>query len=321
MCREGGQRGIMKSARMLFWGLCFALFWGGYAHAQEAQVQQQTQQGAIEELRRSQRYIVIPKLSPDDREEFGEQVVLTEKPAQPILTLFTDNQLLFESNALLTRNNAESDALFISTTGFGIQPPLPEDWKKVILAFNGRFQAYRYNDHNDLNFHIYTGGMVTGYQFDDLLSVLVGNSYSIYYNEESYDHFFNETAHFVSVNRAFPLADDLAAYVGGQVQYRNTDPARFTRMEYDLFGGIRYALDEKWVAQIYARAEFQDYLSSDLSTRNDWNLQPVLSLTYYFNEWLNARIIGHYTYNNSNINVFDYQNFESGAGISITGQF
>jgi hypothetical protein len=319
---EGRQRGTMKSARTLFLGICCALTLGASVHAQQAaQVQQQSQQGAVEEFRRSQRFVVIPKLSADDREEFGEQVVLTEKPAQPILTLYTDNQLLFESNALLTRNNAESDALFISTTGFAIQPPLPEEYKKLILAFTGRFQAYRYDDHNELNFHIYTGGMITGYQVDDLLSVLVGNNYSAYYNEESYDHFFDETAHYVSVNRAFPIADDLAAYAGAQVQYRNTQPADFSRMEYDIFGGLRYALDPKWVAQIYARVEYQDYLASDLSKRHDWNLQPVLSLTYYFNEWLNARIIGHYTYNYSNLNVFHYQNFESGGAIAITGQF
>lgn len=289
--------------------------------AQEAQVQQQTQQGAVEEIRRAQRYIVIPKLSPDDREEFGEQVVLSEKPVQPIFTGFTDNQYLFESNALLTRDNEESDRLFVSTTGFGIQPPMPEEWKKVILSFNGRFQVYRYDDHDDLNFHIYTGGLTAGYQVDDLLTVLTGNNYSVYYNEDSYNHFFEETSHYVSVNRAIPIADDLAAFVGGQVQYRNTNPARFSRMEYDLFGGVRYALDEKWIAQIYARVEYQDYLASSLSSRNDWNLQPVLSLTYYFNEWVNARIIGHYTYNNSNQNVFDYHNFESGAALALTASF
>ena len=289
--------------------------------AQEAQVQQQTQQGTAEEIRRAQRYIFIPKLSPDDREEFGEQVVLSEKPVQPIFTMYTDNQYLFESNSLLTRDDEESDLLFVSTTGFGIQAPMPEEWKKVILAFHGRFQVYRYNDHDDLNFHIYNGGMIAGYQVDDLLTVLMGNNYSVYYNEDSYHHFFEETAHYISVNRAIPIADDLAAFVGGQVQYRNTSPAQFSRMEYDLFGGVRYALDEKWIAQIYTRVEYQDYLASGLSNRNDWNIQPVLSLTYYFNEYVNARIMGHYTYNNSSINVFDYHNFESGAAITITGSF
>jgi hypothetical protein len=289
--------------------------------AQEAQVQQQTQQGAVEEMRRSQKYIVIPKLSEDDREEFGEQVVLTEKPAQPIITAYTDNQWLFESNGQLTRNDPESDMLFISTTGFGIMPPLPEEMSKVILSLNGRFQAYRYSDHDELNFHIYSGGLTGGYQVDDLLTVLTGHSYNVYYNEDSYNHFFEETNHYVSVNRAIPIQEDLAAFVGGQAQYRNTSPARFSRMEYDLFGGIRYALDEKWVAQIYGRAEYQDYLSSAFSRRNDWNLQTVLSLTYYFNEWLSARVMGHYTYNNSSINVLDYQNFETGAGFTISGSF
>ena len=301
--------------------MTIALALAAPGRAQQAQVQQQSQQGAVEEIRRAQRYVVVPKLSPDDQEEFGEQVVLTEKPVQPIFIPYTDNQLLFESNALLTRDNAESDMLFVSTTGFGIQPPLPEDWKKVILVFNGRYQVYRYNDQNQLNFHIYTGGVTGGYQVDDLLTVLTGHSYNIYYNEESYDHFFDETDHYISVNRAIPIADDLAAFAGSQIQYRNTNPARFSRMEYDLFGGIRYALDEKWIAQIYGRVEYQDYLASSLSTRNDWNLQPVLSLTYYFNEWVSARITGHYTYNNSSINVLDYQNFESGGGITFTAQF
>ncbi len=308
----------MTHTQTIFWAiivLCLAM----PGRAQQTQVQQQSQQGAVEEIRRAQKYVVVPKLSPEDQEEFGEQVVLTEKPVQPIFTGYTDNQLLFESNALLTHGNEESDMLFISTTGFGIQPPLPEDWKKVILVFNGRFQAYRYNDQNQLNFHIYTGGVTAGYQVDDLLSVLTGHSYNIYYNEESYDKFFEETDHFISVNRAIPIADDLAAFVGAQVQYRNTAPARFSRMEYDLFGGVRYALDEKWVAQIYERAEYQDYVAN--FTRHDWNLQSVLSLTHYFNEWASARIMGHYTYNNSSINVLDYQNFESGGAITFTAQF
>src|SRR3989338_5605070 len=94
------------------------------AFGQEAQVQQESQQEARDKARRAERTIVIPKLSPDDREEFGEQIVLTERPPEPIFTAYTDNQLLFTSNALLTRDNIESDALFISTTGFAIEPPL-----------------------------------------------------------------------------------------------------------------------------------------------------------------------------------------------------
>jgi hypothetical protein len=260
--------------------------------AQEAQVQQESQTEAREEMRRAQRYVVIPKLSPDDREEFGEQVVLTEKPVEPIFTAYTDNQLLFTSNALLTRDNEESDALFISTTGFAIEPPLGEECKDVILAFTGRFQAYRYDDHDELNFHIFSGGLTAGYQLDEAWTVLTGHSYNDFFNEDTYDDFFQETAHYLSINHSIPIADDLAAYVGAQVQYRNTAPARFSRMEYDLFGGIRYALDEKWVAQLYERAEYQDYLASDFSNRRDVNLLTVLSLTYYFNDWCNVRVLG-----------------------------
>jgi hypothetical protein len=290
--------------------------------AQEAQVQQESQTEAREEeMRRSQRYVVIPKLSPDDREEFGEQVVLTEKPVEPIFTVFTDNQLLFTSNALLTRDNEESDALFISTTGFAIEPPLGEEYKDVILAFNGRFQAYRYSDHDELNFHIFSGGLTAGYQLNELWTVLTGHSYNIFYNEDTYDDFFQETAHYASINRSIPIADDLAAFVGGQAQYRNTSPARFSRMEYDLFGGLRYALDEKWLAQIYERIEYQDYLASGFSNRGDVNLLTVLSLTYYLNDWCNVRVLGSYTYNNSSLNQFKYHNFNAGGGINLTARF
>lgn len=314
----------MIAVRTTYLWLVFALAWSAVGWAQQStapaqsQVQQQSQQGATEQMKRAQRYIVVPKLSPDDQEEFGQQVVLAEKPVQPIFIASTDNQLLFESNALLTHDGQQSDMLFISTTGFNIIPPLPEEYKKFILNFNGRFQAYRYGEQRQLNFHIYTGGVTGGYQFDELTTLLTGHSYNIYYNEQTYDHFFDETDHYVSINRAIPIAEDLAAFTGAQVQYRNTSPALFERMEYDLFGGIRYALDEKWVAQAYQRAEYQQYITN---TRQDWNLQTVLSLTYYFNEWVSARIMGHYTYNNSNNNTLDYQNFESGGGITFTAQF
>ena len=123
------------------------------SQTQQAQVQQEQQ---VDSEKRGQRYLAIPKLSPEDREEFGEQVVLQPTPSVPIFTGYTDNQLLFTSNALLTPTNEESDMIFISTTGFGIEPPMPDGWQKLHLSLNGRFQVYRYDDHDELNFHIYT---------------------------------------------------------------------------------------------------------------------------------------------------------------------
>lgn len=284
-----------------------------------SQVQQAEQQQAIEAPRRIQKYVVIPKLSPDDQEEFGQQVVLSAKPSKPIFTGYTDNQLMWTSNALLTQSNEVGDMLFISTTGFGIEPPLPEGCENLILNFYGRFQAYRYDIQDQINFHVYTGGANVGYKFDEDWVVLIGNNYNIFYDEPVYNDFYQETDHNINATRNFAIADDLFAYAGTQIQYRNSSPARFARVEYDLFGGVRYALDPQWVAQIYERAEFQDYTADD--TRRDWNLLTVLSLSYYFNDWCNVRVFGNYTYNSSNRLANSYENVNLGGGATLLIQF
>ena len=280
-------------------------------------MEQQRQDQDIE--RPQKRFQYIPKLSADDRDEFGEQVVLAPEKEQPIFTGYTDNQLMFTSNTFLSRADKESDMLFISTTGFSIEPPLPEEWDKWTFSFFGRYQAYRYDDHDELNFHLYTGGLTAGYQIDDLWTVLFNNSYNIFYNEDSYDAFFKETDHQLTLYRNIPIDDQWGAFAGYQIQFRNTAPAHFSRVENDLFAGVRYAIDEKWMAQLYERLERQDY--TQRGARKDWNILTVLSLTYYFNDWCNARIFGSYTQNDSNQDVADYNNFNGGGGVNLQVKF
>ncbi len=314
-------------AKLLGLGMVAGCLLGAPAISQEPQVQQQQQQ------QKPQKSILDEQVEdffmPIGSEELGVQRILRRIRRQPWIYLTSASDFVFTSNVKLEDKNPGDDLLFVQSLDVTVVPPTI---KAARVALFYRHQFFRYVDHYDLNFDADSIGLNASWPLGKHWTVFAGYS-GLWLQSHSADHrpgdneFYKEGDLLAGASFIKAIHPRIAIYTGGQIDFHHASPADYTRLTGTVFGGARFAIINKLVAELSHRFQYEDHLhrfqnaSENISSRTDFRNNISASLTYYIRDWANVRLSASQIWNNSDAANHDYNVFNGGATLTLSYKF
>jgi hypothetical protein len=264
----------------------------------------------------------------DGDSDLGEQFLLQRAPER------TPIRLRFLSDAWWSNNLAATDR--IKQEGWFWANYLEASWRPRLAPhlFLDSFAAqsvYKYEGGN-LDFESTQIGLGVIKIFPNLDDLAVFGRYEYLYthaNNPSYrvligagehltDHFHR--LRFGTQKNLFIRPLD-SAYAAADAAFNlDTDPSSLERNEYSFQIGYNRDLSRNFKTSLYYRAAWLDYQNSG---REDWNQTIGIELSYLINDWARLHTSLFYANNDSNTSggLDDYETFQTGIGIGLTGKF
>lgn len=273
--------------------------------------------GVADELRPGESSLEQAPWSPRT-EDIGEQLILKEMEKYQIFTAFADASYYTTDNVALTSRGELDDQYFVGQIGLSAQPKLG---KSLFGEVTIRQQFFRYNEFDSLDFD----GLDAGAGLTYITEKLTGVAFFTRYNykrltdaEENNEFFTSHTWKF-GVQKPFILSRAHFFYVALSSEFAlATEPEFSRRNQYSFDAGYYVNLTRSISAQLYYRGSYYDYYESD---RGDWNHIAGISAEYNVTDWLSVNIFGTYSFNRSNIPVFDYDAGNAGGGLALRLKF
>jgi hypothetical protein len=314
------------------------------SRAQPAAVQQlqNTQQG----LKQQQPLLGIesgtnnaPELYPGENADVGPQRILKVTPSRTWFEVYLDSQAFFTGNALLTQHGAQSAGVFVNTAQFAVVPVPPLDLgagKLTPLAgFRSQWYNYSLNTPPNLDFDAQTAFVAAKYRFDEKWELDGELDYTRLLGQSSYNEFYREWVPNLTVQRLFPLEDNLLASISWQSAYHFTDvpPIAFSvtptdannRLDNILTFSLSYQPAPKFIIQPYYSVGYtyypRDPFSATSTSRNDLMNSLGLSVAYYFSPKVAIRTFISADDRASDNSIANYANYNVGVDVSLVIRF
>ena len=239
-------------------------------------------------LNRAMTEQIAPELYPGEMDDVGPQFLLAPThgaASHKWFEVFTDAQLYYTSNALLTEKGNADTGLAVSTLFVQARHTLSEQW---------------------------TAGL--GLDYNRLLS-----------RENEWAEFYTELVPSWYLERNFTFGENAALTAGlyGSYHWTHTDdPVAHINDRLDTSFGITYSyeLAPSLVAQPYYRIQWSHYTTN--SDRNDMYHTLGFGLSYAISEKAIVRtFIGYENRNSTDTLIADYGKWDSGAGLTLNVQF
>lgn len=323
---------------------CFAAL-VSMAHAQVPQAIEQTESlkrrsQSQEMLDKYQQMEAAPELFKGELTDVGPQSILKLKQRKTYFEAVLDSQFFFTSNMLLQEDgpgvNLTDTTVFVNTAQVALAPRPYQVGKGLLaprLGFRHQWFNYGLGDVprvNAFDFDVQTvftdlryrfaGNWVAEVGFDALRLLNHTPAYS------TYDEFYRElvTRWGLQWQHAFTETRVFAAGYEGAWHFSNTpgNPQRNLndRGDHSLLLAYTHALTPQFVLQPYYRFQYTMY--SAVPSRNDFLHTTGISLNYYFNRWLAARVFYAYDHKDSDDPlVADYRKHDGGLGVNVTFRF
>jgi len=254
--------------------------------------------------------------SPGD-DDLGVQQILKEKEKIKSWQVFGEVAGYYTSNAALLSQNTLADSFLVTGFGVSYQKELPNSF---IVSANARQQFFRYADYSSLDFDSFNIGTQLTYLFRDFHEIAVYSryNYNLLTRPTWKDHFFDCHTLAFGTQKIFPVSKAQYWFTGGELAFNWADPTGYGRNEYNFFLGYNAQLTKALNANLYYRMGLFDYHSS---SRTDVNNTVTLALSYTLFE--NCSITGSVSgiWNDSNRDVFAYNVFNPGGGLTLQYRF
>jgi|ERR1051325_5940672 hypothetical protein len=302
----------------------------GMVQAQNPQVRQLERIGPATQPQTNALEVVGSKEA-EESGDLGKQVILQTVPRVRMFEIFSDTQVIYDSNPLLVRNQEKADGLLYQTFQLSFTPHLVD---KLVTSMYLRYQFIRYFDNSRFDFDALGAGLNLGYPVLDWLTAYGGWSAERLDEAHGGNTFYEEYDTQLGLRASFPLGKRANYFFGYQFDWRPSDPHEFNRVDHFAFLGLNLQLIEKLTAQFLYRFRYEDYLEDskvlvDLGppvittrkSRSDIENLVSFALVYPFNEYVNVRAYVLYSNNDSTRRIFDYDVVNVGGGLNLSFRF
>lgn len=250
-----------------------------------------------------------------DDASFGVQQLLKQQERVKPFTAFAEISGFVTSNVALTRRDEIQDSFLVATFGLQYRTMLTS---ALQLEATVRGGIFRYNRVSALNFVSVDAGVGLTYHAEKLggLDFFGRYNFADFINDRNGDSFFQNHSLTLGAQKTIPLSKAHNLYAGASVQGALSDPASEQRNEYVAFAGYHAQLTQALEADLLYRYGYYDYTKGP---RGDHNHSVTLSVRYAIGEWGSAFASAFAARNRSNIDVFDYDvgNIGAGGGLSL----
>lgn len=276
-----------------------------------------------------------PELYPGENADVGPQRILKVTPSRTWFEVYLDSQVFFTGNALLVGDATNHAAVFVNTAQFAVVPvpPLQFGSGKLTPLVGVRSQWYNYslNSPPNLDFDAQTAFIAAKYRLSEKWEVDGELDYTRLVTQHSYTQFYTEWVPNLTVQRLFPLDDNLLASISWQAAYHFTHVGTAAptdindRLDNILTFSLSYQPAPKFIIQPYYSVEYtyysRDPFSATSTSRNDLLNSLGLSVAYYFSPKVALRTFISADDRTSDNSVANYANYNVGLDVSLVIRF
>jgi Putative beta-barrel porin 2 len=255
--------------------------------------------------------------SPGDS-DIGQQLILKEVPKNRWFRAYADAFGYWTNNAANTSIGEVDDWFWGGRVGFGYQPRIA---KKLFADIDVQQQLYRYDKFDALDFESLDASAGLLYIEPKLASTIFfvqGN-----YNRISNDDFGNELLNSVSIRAGaqklflIDRRNSIQLTIMGDWDVY-TDLDRLERHEYIGDVTYRFKIMRDLVFALNYRYVWLDYRQVD---RGDSLNIIGGSLTWSPKKWIDVYATSNFSFNDSDIDAFDYETTTLGGGVGLKIKF
>jgi hypothetical protein len=280
-----------------------------------------------------------PELYPGENMDVGPQRILKVTPSRTWFEVYLDSQAFFTGNPLLVGAATNHAVIFVNTAQFAVVPvpPLQFGSGKLTPLVGVRSQWYNYNFKSPLNldFDAQTAFIAAKYRLSEKWEVDGELDYTRLVTQHSYTQFYTEWVPNFTVQRLFPISDNMLGSISWQTAYHFTDVPAVSgsatpndvnnRLDNILTFSLSYQPAPKFVIQPYYSVEYtyysRDPYSVTSASRNDLVNSLGLSCAYYFTPKVALRTFISADFRASDNSAANYENYNIGADVSLVVRF
>ncbi|MBA3543530.1 MAG: hypothetical protein H0T83_03690 [Chthoniobacterales bacterium] len=255
--------------------------------------------------------------SPNDS-DLGEQAILKRVEKYEPFTLETGVPIYYTSNVALVNRGRVSDVIIAPVIGVTYAPRLKQT---LYGEFTVRQQFFYYQDVSSFDFASFDvlAGLVYYMPSFHNLTLRANLDYNRLTGTDNFDDFFSNVALGVSAEIPFRIGRAQQVSVGADANvslYATPDPPQ--RNDFGVYLGYSVNLARNLTLNAAGRLVVRPY---DTGGRTDVSEILALSANYHIRDWLTVSAISTFVANQSNRDVFDYEVFNIGGGITLTWKF
>jgi hypothetical protein len=318
-------------------GLVF--FWLVSLHAQPVNVQQfqntQQAQQLQQPLPGLNTATNAPEIYPGENADTGPQRILRLAPRPDYFSVLLDSQVFYSDNANFAQGSAIiGSAVFVNTAQIAFTPPemkLGPGKFAPAAGFISQWYNYGSDRMQSLDFNAQTAFISGRYNLGNWQFGL-GVNYTRLLDQGDYAQTYSEWLPALTVQRIFPVNDDLLFVIGNQVDYHFTSVPPETgtsteinnRFDEAVNLTISWQITRQLSFQPYYRFQYSNYRYDTLQNgdRNDYLNSFGVTLAYYFNKNFSVRTFFNYNVKQSDDSFTPaYHEYNGGVGANLNFSF
>ncbi len=255
--------------------------------------------------------------SPNDS-DLGEQAILKRVEKYQPFTFETGVPIYYTSNVALTDNGRRSDVIIAPVIGVTYAPKLG---KTLYGDFTLRQQFFYYQDLSSFDFASFDAIAGLVYYVPQLHNLVLRANldYNRLTGTDDFDDFFSNVGLGLNAEIPIPIGRAQQISLGADAYvslYATPDPPQ--RNDFGVYAGYSVNLSRNFSLNAAGRLVVRPY---DHGGRTDVSEILALSANYRIRDWLTVSAISSFVANQSNQNVFDYEVFNIGGGITLSWKF
>ncbi|MGK0189514.1 MAG: hypothetical protein ACI9R3_005331 [Verrucomicrobiales bacterium] len=255
--------------------------------------------------------------------EFGEMPILYRRSNWEPFSVRLDLDVTYTGNATLAPGHEINDVFFREALTLSYTPQIKGS---LFGDISVRQASHVYDEIGELDFDsidLYAGGIyilprempVIGdastffrYRFNELYERAFSNS------------FYENQSIVIGVQKTWRPRRGHSFYLGYTSAFSvETDPEQFQRHEHSWFTGYKIKWTDQFGSSLNYRGSYYDY--TNFGGRSDVNNILALDATYELTDWAALKAFASYTWNESDMDQFDYESGAIGAGITLQVRF
>jgi len=255
--------------------------------------------------------------SPNDT-DLGEQAILKRVEKYQPFTLETGVPIYYTSNVALVDRGRVSDVIIAPVVGLTYAPQFQ---KTLYGEFTLRQQFFYYQDVSSFNFASFDAlaGIVYYIPSFHNLALRANIDYNRLTGTDDFDDFFSDVL--LNLNAEVPIrigrAQQLSFGANASISLYAT-PSPPQRNDFAVYAGYSVNVSRNLSLNAAASLAVRPY---DSGGRTDVSEILSFSANYRIRDWLTISAITSFVANQSNQDVFDYEVFNGGGGITLSWKF
>ncbi len=255
--------------------------------------------------------------SPNDT-DLGEQAILKRVEKYEPFTLETGVPIYYTSNVALVDRGRVNDVIIAPVIGITYSPRIQ---KTLYGEFTLRQQFFYYQDFSSFNFASFDALAGLVYHVPKLHNLVLRANldYNRLTGTDNFDDFFSDVSLGLSAEVPIPIGRAQQVSFGANASislYATPDPPQ--RNDFGFFVGYTANLSRSFSLNAAGTLVVRPY---DTGGRTDVSEILALSANYHVRDWLTVSAISTFVANQSNRDVFDYEVFNVGGGITLSFKF